>query len=89
LKDFFNGNSFTFLYCVSKELNFPLLSAKCAIAQVRFFLRNGKSGNVFSLIYLEIYRVVDVMHGIKKVKILAEKLNKFSSKKAILNFYLG
>ena len=27
------------------------------------------------------------MNGIKKVKILAEKLNKFSSKKAILNFY--
>jgi hypothetical protein len=32
-----NGNSFASLYCVSKELNIPPLSVKCAIAQVRCF----------------------------------------------------
>jgi len=37
LKNFSNGNSFTFLYCASKELNIPPLSAKCGIAQVRCF----------------------------------------------------
>jgi len=46
---------------------------------------------LLSLIYLEIYLVVDVMNGIKKVKIKADKLDKFPSKKkkkkAILNFY--
>jgi len=41
-----------------------------------------KTRNVLSLIFLRIYHVVDVMHGIKKVKkILAEKLDKFPSKK--------
>jgi len=34
---FSNGNSFTFLYCVSKELNIPPLSAKCPIAQGKVF----------------------------------------------------
>ncbi|KAG4106988.1 hypothetical protein H8356DRAFT_1417262 [Neocallimastix lanati (nom. inval.)] len=33
---FSNGNSFTFLYCVSKELNIPPLSAKCPIAQEKY-----------------------------------------------------
>jgi len=36
IEGFSNGNSFTFLYRVSKELNIPPLSAKCAIAQVRW-----------------------------------------------------
>ena len=31
--------------------------------------------------------MLDDMHGIKKVKILADKLSKFPSKKVILNFY--
>jgi len=63
------------------------------IAQVRCFKKWKKTRNVLSLIYLEIYLVVDVMHGIKKVKILAYKLSKFPSKKkkkkkkAILSFY--
>jgi len=33
------------------------------------------------------YLVVDVIHGIKKVKILVDKLGKFPSKKANINFY--
>jgi len=81
LKNFLKGIAFTSLYCVSKELNVPPLSAKCAIAQVRCFKKIGKTRNVLSLIYLEIYLVVDVMHGIKKSKILTDKLNKFLSKK--------
>jgi hypothetical protein len=63
IEGFSNGNSFTSLYCVSKKLNILPLSWKCAIAQVRCF-KNGKTRNVLSLIFLEIYRVVDVMHGI-------------------------
>jgi len=57
-------NSFTSLYCVSKEHNIPTFSVKCAIAQVRCFEKNEK----LSLIYLEIYLVEDVMYRKKKVK---------------------
>jgi len=40
--------------------------------------KKKKTRIVLSLIYLEIYHVVDVLHGIKKVKkILADKLDKF------------
>jgi len=31
--------------------------------------------------YLEIYHIIDVMHGIKKVKILVDKLDKIPIKK--------
>jgi len=31
--------------------------------------------------YLEIYHIIDVMHGIKKVKIIVDKLDKISIKK--------
>ena len=37
IEGFSKGNSFTYLYCVSKELNVPPLSAKCANTQVRCF----------------------------------------------------
>jgi hypothetical protein len=37
IEGFAKGNSFTSLYCVSKELNITPISAKCAIAQVRCF----------------------------------------------------
>ena len=36
---------------------------------------------VLSLFYLEIYHVVDIMYGIKKEKVLADKLDKFPFKK--------
>jgi len=68
IEGFSNGNSFISFHCVSKELNIPSLSEKCAIAQVRYFKKNGKTQNVLSLIYLEIYHIVDEMHGIKKSK---------------------
>jgi len=32
IEGFSNGNSYTSLYCVSKELNIPALSVKCVIA---------------------------------------------------------
>jgi len=49
----------------------------------KVLLKNRKTWIVLSLLYLKIYHVIDVMHGIKKrkVKILADKLDKFSSKK--------
>jgi len=37
IEEFSKGNSFTSLYCVSKELNVTPLWAKCVIAQVRCF----------------------------------------------------
>ena len=37
IKGFSNRNSYTSLYCVSKELNIPPLSATCTIARVRMF----------------------------------------------------
>ena len=48
-----------------------------------------KTRIVLSLIYLEIYWVVDRHAWDKESKILADKLDKFSSKKkkAIVNFY--
>jgi len=42
---------------------------------------------LLSLIYLEIYLVVDVMNGIKKVKIKADKLDKFPSKKKKKSYF--
>jgi hypothetical protein len=56
-----------------------------------------KTGNILSLIYLEIYHIVDFMCKIskkkkkKKSKILADKLDKFPSKKKKSNckFLLG
>ena len=54
-------NSFTSLYCVSKEFNIPPLSAKCAIAQVKGF-KKWKNSNciIFDLLRF-IYHVVDVI----------------------------
>jgi len=52
------------------------------IAQVRCFKKIGKTRIILSLFDLERYRVIDVMHEIKKVKnFLAYKLDKFPSKK--------
>jgi len=42
IEGFAKGNNFISLYCVSKELNVPPLSAKCAIAQVRCFKKFKK-----------------------------------------------
>jgi len=68
IEGFSKGNSFTTLYCVSKELNIPPLSAKCAIAQVRCFKKWKNSKCIISDLLRDIYLVLDVMHGIKKVK---------------------
>jgi len=58
IEGFSNGNGFTSLYCVSKELNISALSAKCAIAQVRCFKKMEKIRNVLSLFSYEIYHIV-------------------------------
>jgi len=48
IEGFSKGNSFTSLYCVSKKLNVPPLSAKCAIAQVRCFKKWKNSKCIIS-----------------------------------------
>ena len=78
-------NSFTSLYCVSKELNVPPLSAKCAIAQVRCFKKWKNSKCIISDLFRDISRCRRHAWD-KESKILADKLSKFPSKKAILNF---
>jgi len=37
IEEFSNRNNFLSLYCILKELSIPPLSAKCEIAQVRWF----------------------------------------------------
>jgi len=86
IEGFSKGNSFTSLYCVSKELNVPPLSAKCAIAQVRCFKKWKNSKCIISDLLRDISRCRRHTWD-KESKILADKLNKFLSKKAILNFY--
>jgi hypothetical protein len=84
---FFFQNSFTSLYCASSELNIPLLFDEMYDCPGKVFYKMEKKTRiVLSLIYLEIYiyRVVEVIYGIKKVKkkkILANKLDEFSFKK--------
>ena len=85
-KVFSNGNSFTSLYCVSKELNIPLLSAKCAIAQVRCF-KKWKNSNCIISALLKNISSCRCHPWDKESNILAKKLDKFPSKKAIVNFY--
>jgi len=48
LKDFLKGIAFASFYCVSKELNVPPLSAKCAIAQVRYYKKWKNSKCIIS-----------------------------------------
>jgi len=74
------GNSFTSIYCVSKELLIPPLSAKCAIAQVRCFKKWKNSKCIISDLLRDISRwrchVWD-----KKRKILATNWINFNRKK--------
>jgi len=86
IEGFSKENSFTSLYCVSKELNISPLSAKCAIAQVRCFKKWKNSKCIISDLLRDISRCRRHAWD-KESKILADKLDKFPSKKAILNFY--
>jgi len=86
IEGFSKGNSFTSLYCVSKELNVPPLSVKCAIAQVRCFKKWKNSKCIISNLLRDITRCRSHEWD-KESKIIADKLDKFPSKKAILNFY--
>ena len=80
MKDFLKGNSFTSLYCVSKELNIPPLLAKCAIAQVRCFKKWKNLKCIISDLLRDISRCKRHAWD-KESKILADKLDKFPSKK--------
>jgi len=79
-------NSFTSLYCVSKKLNIHRLSAKYEIAQVRCYKKWKYSKYILSNLFRDISRCRRHAWD-KKSKILAYKLDKFPSKKAIINFY--
>ena len=74
------------LYCVSKELNIPPLSAECAIAQVRCFKKWKNSNCIISALLKNISSCRRHPWD-KESNILAKKLDKFPSKKAIVNFY--
>ena len=90
MKDFQKGNSFTSLYCVSKELNVPPLSAKCAIAQVRCFFKKWKNSKcIISDLLRDISRCRSHAWDKKESKILADKLDKFSIKKSYFKLLLG
>jgi len=82
IERFSNENSFISFYCFSKELNIPPLSAKCAIAQVRCF-KKWKNPIVLSVLL----RDISSNSWDKERKILAGKLDKFPSIRAIVNFY--
>ncbi len=71
----------------TKELNIPLLSAKCAIAQVRCFKKIGKTRNCIISALLKNISSCRCHPWDKESNILAKKLDKFPSKKAIVNFY--
>jgi len=86
IEGFSKGNTFTSFYCVSKELNVPPLSVKCAIAQVRCFKKWKNSKCIISDLLRNISRCRHHAWD-KESKILADKLRKFPSKKTILNFY--
>ena len=84
---FSNENSFTFNYCISKELSILPLSEKCAIAQVRCLKQWKNSNCIISNLLRDISRCRCHAWD-KESKILADILDKFLSKKAITNFYL-
>jgi len=87
IEGFSKGNSFTSLYCVSKELNILPLSEKCAISQVKCFKKRKNSKCIISDLLRDISRCKRHVWD-KESKILADKLDKFpSKKKAILNLY--
>ena len=50
IEAFSNGNSFTSLYCASKEHNIPPLSAECAIYKVRCFKKWKNSNCIISVL---------------------------------------
>jgi len=81
IEGFSKGNSFTSLYCVSKELNVPPLSVKCEIAQVRCFKKKWKNSKcIISDLLRDISRCRCHAWD-KESKILADKLDKFPSRK--------
>ena len=69
-----------------KNINVPPLSVKCAIAQVRCFKKWKNSKCIISDLLSDISRWRRPVWD-KESKILADKLSKFPSKKAILNLY--
>ena len=76
----------TSLYGISKEPNIPPLSAKCEIAQVKCFKKWKNMNCIISVLLREIscYR----SHAWnKESNILLYKLDKYPSKKEIVNFY--
>ena len=81
------AKSFITVYSISKDLNIPPLSAKCALSQVKYFDKWKDSNCIISLLANNIpkFRKYTWM---KERRILKRKLEKRSSNdKEIKNFY--
>jgi len=81
-----NARSLTSLYCTSKDLNIPPLSAKCALAQVRCFNKWKDSNCIISCLVNEPSKS-NWYTWTKSSSILKNKLSKFENEKAIKNHY--
>ena len=79
-------NSFVSLYTISKELNIPPLSAKCALAQYRCFEKWKNSNCIISTLVNNIPTHRKYFWS-KESRTLSRKLSKFESKQMIREFY--
>ena len=82
-----NGrNSFVSLYNLSKELNIPPLSAKCALAQIRCFEKWKSSNCIISSLVNNIPKHRKYFWS-KESRYLSRKLAKFETRNKILEYY--
>jgi len=79
-------SSFISLYSVSKDLNIPPLSAKCAIAQDKCFKRWADSNCIISKLVTIIPKMRKYTWA-KESRTLSKKLSKIGSREDILTFY--
>ena len=87
MKDFLKGIALPPFIVFLKKLNVPPLSAKCAIAKVRCFKKWKNSKCIISDLLRDISRCRHHAWD-KEGKILADKLDKFPSKKSYFKLLL-
>ena len=81
------AKSFTALYNVSKDLNIPPLSAKCALAQARCYNKWKNSNCIISYLVNKIPTHRKYMWTKASRTLADKKLSKLENTKAIKNFY--
>ena len=81
-----NRNSFISVYTLTKELNIPPLSVKCALAQVRCF-NKWKNSNCFISTLVNNIPKHRRYFWSKESRTLSNKLAKYQSEKAIKEYY--